>query len=139
MSESKVCLEVAEDAFNAFGEAMCLDFRTEGLDEDSKSGFISNKKRLIAYIQLGALTFNDNSEPVLYPQRTPDYKGKAITFHEQDGACYQSMDGKKEGANIAKLYAIMSAMTGETPAALSKLKGADAKVAQAVVSLFLAA
>lgn len=135
----KVCKEAAEDAFNAFGEAMLLDFDVAAMDEESRAGFEQNKRRVVSYIQTGALTFNDNSEPVLYPQRTPEYAGKTITFHEQDGGCYMAMDLKKKDANISKLYATMGAMTGETSAALSKLKGADAKVAQAVVSLFLAA
>lgn len=133
----KLSKDVAEAEFNRFGEMMDLDFNVDMMDVDDLKGFNNQKNRVVSAIQAGALVVTDIGEPVFTPQRTPEFK-EAITFHEPTGATFISMDKKKAGQDMGKLYTIMQEMTGVHAGQLSKLRGSDAKVCQAVLALFLA-
>ncbi len=132
----KVDREVAEAEFARFGEAMALDFDTERMDEDDRKSFEQAKTRVVDAIISGAVVINEQGEPLFTPQRT-DWEGEPIRFYEPDGATYMAMDRQKRNQDMHKFYAIMAAMTKQSASALSRLKGADAKLCQTMVALFL--
>lgn len=133
--KDKVALEVAEQEFNRFVEAMDLDVNPADMDEDDKKGFEQQRDRVVSAIQAGTVVINDNGEPVFTPQRTKDVE--PITFHEPTGASLMAMDRKKKTEDIGKLYAAMGDMTKNHANVFSKMKMADLKVCMAITTLFL--
>lgn len=133
--KDKVALEVAEQEFNRFVEAMDLDVDPADMDEDDKKGFEQQRDRVVSAIQAGTVVINDNGEPVFTPQRTKDVE--PITFHEPTGASLMAMDRKKKTEDIGKLYAAMGDMTKNHANVFSKMKMADLKVCMAITTLFL--
>lgn len=133
---SSVSREVAESEFERFGDMMALEFDRDRMDEDDRKAFDQSKARVVVAIEAGALVINDNGEPVYTPQRT-EWSADPITFYEPDGSVYLAIDRQKKNQDMHKFYAIMAAMTKQSASVLSKLKGADAKLCQTVVALFL--
>ncbi len=133
--KEKVALEVAEQEFNRFVEAMDLDVDPADMDEDDKKGFEQQRDRVVSAIQFGALVISDSGEPVFTPQRSKDID--PITFHEPTGASLMAMDRKKKTEDIGKLYAAMGDMTKTHAGVFSKMKMADLKVCMAITTLFL--
>lgn len=133
--KDKVALEVAEQEFNRFVEAMDLDVNPADMDEDDKKGFEQQRERVVSAIQAGTVVINDNGEPVFTPQRTKD--ADPITFYEPTGASLMAMDRKKKTEDIGKLYAAMGDMTKNHANVFSKMKMADLKVCMAITTLFL--
>lgn len=133
--KDKVALEVAEQEFNRFVEAMDLDVNPADMDEDDKKGFEQQRDRVVSAIQAGTVVINDNGEPVFTPQRTKD--ADPITFFEPTGASLMAMDRKKKTEDIGKLYAAMGDMTKNHANVFSKMKMADLKVCMAITTLFL--
>ena len=133
--KDKVALEVAEQEFNRFVEAMDLDVNPADMDEDDKKGFEQQRDRVVSAIQAGTVVINDNGEPVFTPQRTKD--ADTITFFEPTGASLMAMDRKKKTEDIGKLYAAMGDMTKNHANVFSKMKMADLKVCMAITTLFL--
>lgn len=134
--EHIIAREVAEQEFNRFCTDMDIDNDISKMDEDDQKGFLNNKETLITAIMDGRLTFNDESEPVYTPKR-----GKfdnPLTFHEPTGASFMAMDRKKSGQDVGKMIALMDELTRSAPGTCSRLKNVDFKVAQSVVTLFLA-
>lgn len=133
--KDKIALEVAEQEFNRFVEAMDLDVNPSDMDEDDKKGFEQQRDRVVSAIQAGTLAISDNGEPVFTPQRSKDID--PITFHEPTGASLMAMDRKKKTEDIGKLYAAMGDMTKTHAGVFSKMKMADLKVCMAITTLFL--
>lgn len=131
----KIAKEVAEQEFDRFVEAMDLDVDPVDMDEEDKKGYHQQRDRVIAAIQAGTLTINDNGEPVFTPQRTKD--AEPLTFHEPTGASLMAMDRKKKTEDVGKMYAVMAEITKSHPSTFAKMKMADLKVCQAVTTLFL--
>ncbi|MEE8574113.1 MAG: hypothetical protein V3T30_01770 [Thermodesulfobacteriota bacterium] len=136
-NDNKIALDVAEAEFKRFTDAMDLDVNTEGMSADEKRDFTVQRDRLIKAIQSGALTINDNGEPVYTPQRA-NAEVNAITFNEPTGASYLAMDRKKVGEDMGKLFSTMADITGTSSGIFSKMKNSDLKVCMAIVTLFLA-
>jgi hypothetical protein len=131
----KVAKEVAEAEFDRFVKAMDLDVDPSDMSEEDKEAFQQQKERLVGAIQSGALTINDDGEPVFTPQRTKD--ADTLTFHEPTGASLMAMDRKKKSEDIGKLYAAMADMTRSHSSTFSKMRMADLKVCMAITTLFL--
>ena len=134
---NKIALDVAENEFNRFTEAMDLDVNTEGMSADEKRDFTIQRDRILRVIQSGALVINDNGEPVYTPQRSGG-EVNPITFHEPTGASYLAMDRKKIGEDMAKLFSTMADVTGTSSGLFGKMKNSDLKVCMAIITLFLA-
>lgn len=134
--ESKVALEVAEQEFSRFVELMDLDVETSGMDEEDRKSFEQQKHRILVAIQAGALIINEAGEPVYTPQRSSGTG--PITFYEPTGASLMAMDRRKKGEDVSKLYAIMSDITKTHVSTFAKMRIADLKVCQAVLTFFLA-
>lgn len=134
MAEQKIATEVAEAEFQRFAEAMDLDTNVERMDEEDKTAFNNQKRRVVRAIEDGNLVVDDKGQPVFTPQlgdTTP------ITFYEPTGASLMSMDKKKANENVAKVFGTLGDMTKTSAGRFAALKGRDVKVCQALYLLFL--
>jgi hypothetical protein len=133
--KDKIALEVAEQEFNRFADAMDLDVDTSSMDKEDSDGFNENKKRIITAIRHGSLVVNDLGQPVFTPRRTND--AEAITFYEPTGASLMAMDRKKKTEDIGKFYAAMGDITKTHANIFSKMKMPDLRICMAITTLFL--
>lgn len=136
MAETKISVEMAEQEFDRFADAMDLEFDTSNMDPEDVKGFDHNKDIIVKAIQKGALIIDDKGQPVYTPQRTNDIP--PIVFHEPTGASLMAMDGGKKAEDVKKLYHVMADVTGREPKLFSSMKMADLKICMAVITLFLA-
>lgn len=135
MAADKISVEMAEQEFDRFAEAMDLEFNTSSMDPEDVKGFDHNKGIIIKAIQKGALIIDDKGQPVYTPQRTNDVT--PIVFHEPTGASLMAMDSGKKAEDVKKLYHVMADVTGREPKLFSSMKMADLKICMAVITLFL--
>jgi hypothetical protein len=136
MAENKISVEMAEQEFERFGEAMDLDFDTSFMDEEDRKGFEGSKRRIVKAIMSGAMIINDEGCPVYTPQRAQG-DVNPITFYEPTGATYMAMDRKKKTEDMGKMMALMADYTQTSSGLFAKMKNADFKVCLAVTTLFL--
>lgn len=135
MAEDKISVEMAEQEFDRFVEAMDLEFDTGAMDQEDVKGFEHNKGIVIKAIQKGVLIIDDNGQPVYTLQRTEGVP--PIVFREPTGASLMAMDNGRKAEDVKKLYNVMADVTGRAPALFSSMKMADLKVCMAVITLFL--
>lgn len=135
MAENKVSVEMAEQEFDRFAEAMDLEFDTANMDQEDVKGFDHNKSIILKAIQKGALIIDEKGQPVYTPQRTSDVS--PIVFREPTGASLMAMDGGKKTEDVKKLYHVMADVTERDAKLFSSMKMADLKVCMAVITLFL--
>jgi len=133
--ENLIPKEMAEADFDRFIEAMDLDVDPAFMDDEDRTAFEKQKRRIIKAMMIGTLIINDNGEAVYTPHRS-DIKDP-ITFHERTGASLMAMDNKKKNQDVAKTYAVMGSMTKTHPGVFSKLKGTDIKVCEAIFALLM--
>lgn len=131
-----VSREVAEEAFKDYCLNMDID-DASGEDEDDKKGFEQHKKLIVKALMDGTLTVNENSELVLTPKRSPKLQDP-LTFREPSAADFMAMDRKKDNAPITKTVVLMDSVTKSAPGTCSKLVGSDFKLAQSIMTLFIA-
>lgn len=136
--EEKVALEVAEQEFNRWAEAMDLDIDPAGMDAEDMAGFNQAKRRIIKAIRKGALVFNDEYEAVYTPQRPGSKHQEPLVFHERTGASLMATNGKKDTHAVSKMYAILGDMCRVPPSTFAGLSGEDAKVSEALFLLLMA-
>jgi hypothetical protein len=136
VEDPKVVKEQAQAEFDQFVKKMDLDLETSDMDQEDLTQFEKQKNKVLREIMRGNLIINDNGEPVYTPHRTSALS-EPITFYEPDCAVILMMDKKKTGQDVGKMYALMGAMTHQSAAMFSKLKGTDYKVCSAIASLFL--
>lgn len=132
--EVVIAPEVAEAEFTRFTEAMDLDVDPEGMDDEDKKGFVDAKRKFVKAVVDGHLVVDDDGQPVYTPIVG---KGAPLVFREPGGAAFMAQDQKKQGHDMAKLFATMAAMTKMPLARFVKMKGRDIKVCIAVTTLFL--
>ena len=132
---STVSNDVAESEFNRWCEAMDLDIDEKYMSEDDLESFQSQKRRIIRYMERGAVVINGEGEAVLKPVKA-DHLDE-ITFHERTGSTIMAADKRKKNDSAGKMYAMIAEMTGLAPAQITKLKGSDIKVAEAIFTLLM--
>lgn len=132
----KIGLDVAENEFDRFMDAMALDDKCENLSEEDKEGFEKNKRVVIKALRKGSLIINDNGEPVFTPTRSEDKK--QITFYEPTGAIFTAQDKRKDTEMFAKLNLSMGNMTKTHASLFVKMAVSDLQICQAIFTLFLA-
>ena len=137
MKDHKVVLEMAEQEFDQWAEAMDLDLDTADMDAEDLTAFSKQKRRIVRAVQKGALVFNDDGEAVYTPQNAKSKHQDAITFHERTGAAVMAMDGKKKGHDISKTYAVMGGMCKAHPSVFAGLVGIDGKICEAIFALLM--
>lgn len=135
--KEKVAVEVAEQEFERFVEAMDLDLNTSDMDADDLAGFNKQKRRIIRAITRGHLVFNENGEAVYTPKHPRTSHKDPITFHERTGASIMAMDGKKKGHDAAKMYSILAEMCKVHPKTFAGMVGEDVKVCEALFALLM--
>lgn len=137
MKENKVNKEVAEQEFETWVDAMDLDLDTSEMDAEDLTAFNKQKKRIIKAIMRGSLVFNENDEAVYTPHRPGTQHKEPITFHERTGAAIMAMDGKKQGHNVAKMYAVLADMCKVHPKTFAMMVGEDIKLCEALFALLM--
>jgi hypothetical protein len=132
-NEERISDEVCEAEFHRFAEGMDLDVDPKHLDDEDKKSLDESKRRFFRAMKMGQLTVNAECEPVF----TPADGGKAIVFHEPKGASFMASDQKKKGHDMAKTFAQIADMTGQSPDRFAKMAGRDVKVCVALYLLFM--
>lgn len=132
---SQVAREVAENEFQRFADLMALDVDVSKMDADDAKSFVQQREVILAAIQRGHMTIDEEGQPIYAPQAD---EGGPIVFYEPTGATFMAMDGKKKNADMSKLFAAMADMTKQPPIRFAKMKNRDMKVCMAVITLFLA-
>lgn len=135
MADQKVATEVAEAEFARWAEGADLNFDPKGWDAEDKKSFTDSKNKLVRAIELGHLVVDDKGRFVYTPQASDERD--PIVFSEPDGGALMSMDQKKKGHDMAKMFALIASITGETEVRFAKMKSRDLKVCQAITALFL--
>lgn len=135
--EPKVALEVAENEYDRFLEAMDIDIDEAKLDAEDLTQYQKQRGKILKAIVAGDLVVNENGEAVYTPSHKESKYTEALTFHERTGASLMAMDGKKKNYDVAKTYAIMGDMCRVHPGVFSKLAGRDIKISEALFSLLM--
>lgn len=133
----KITIEVAEQEFDRFAEAMDLDLDPTSMDVSDLTQFHRQKKILLKELVLGSLIVNEEGEFVYTPKHKRSKYKEPITFYERDGAAMMAMDGKKTGHDVARMYAILSAMCKVPSKTFSSLVGVDIRVSEAIFALLM--
>lgn len=136
----KVSLEVAQNEFERWAEAMDLDIDPSGMDEEDKKGFELAKGKLIRALGNGSLVITDSGEAVFTPQRPGSNWGDnpPLTFHERSGADMMGMDGKKDTQQYKKMFSALGGICKVSPSTFSKLTGSDLAVCESIFVLLMA-
>lgn len=132
--EVKVAKEIAEAEFERFADAMDLDVSTEGLDDEDKRGLEKHRATIVNAIVAGHLVIDESGQPVYSPR---EGNTGAITFREPTGATMMAADQRKKGQDMAKLYAMVAAMTQQPAQRFANMKRRDLRVCEAIAVLFL--
>jgi hypothetical protein len=132
-----IALEVAEQEFDRFAEDMDLDLDVSKMDEDDKTAFEKQKRRILRAIQKGSLVINDDGEAVYTPSHPRSGYTEPLTFHERTGASLMAMDGKKKGHDVAKTYAVLADMCKVHQRVFAGLVGTDVKTCEALFALLM--
>ena len=135
--KEEVTLEVAEVEFERFADAMDIDTEIADMSSDDQAGFMKHKRVVMRAIQYGNLRINENGEAEYTPFRPNSQYKDTLVFHERSGASLMAMDGKKQGQDVAKMYAILADMCKVHPSAFSKLVGTDIKVCESLFALLM--
>ena len=131
----KVNKDVALAEFDRFTSAMDLDVATVDMDQDDLKTFNEIKSKIVNAMIDDRLVINEKGEPVFTP--TGMDESNALTFYEPTGAVLMSMDRRKEGQDMGKMFVLMSAMTKSTDSVFSTMPNRDIKVCSAIVAVFL--
>lgn len=130
---SRMAPEVLDAEFMRFIAAMDIDIDPKGLDDDDKKSLEACKRVVIRALESGKLVVNEAGEPVFTPA-----SGAPITFAEPTGAVFMARDKKKEGHDVAKMFATMAELTHQQPGVFATMPGREVKVCLAITQLFLA-
>lgn len=137
MEDYPVVREVAEQEFDRWAEAMDLDVDTSYMDDDDRTQFEKQRRRVLRALQRGSLVVSESGEAV-YTPRNPGTKATgALTFHERTGASLMAMDGKKKGHDAAKTYAVMADICKTHPSTFAGMVGEDVKVCEAIFAFLM--
>ncbi|MEI0698042.1 hypothetical protein R4K92_03795 [Brachyspira intermedia] len=136
--EIKIERKTAEIEFNDFCEMWDIDNDVSTMSEEDKEGFEKQKNTIIKAIMQGRLTINKEDRTLKYiVSEFSEKSGEELKIRRLKGADYMSMDNYKEKENVHKMYSVIGNMIGRDPKFISNLDGADSKLLQAVMILFI--
>lgn len=136
--EIKIERKTAEIEFNDFCEMWDIDNNVSIMSEEDKEGFEKQKNTIIKAIMQGRLTINKEDRTLNYiVSEFSEKSGEELKIRRLKGADYMSMDNYKEKENVHKMYSVIGNMIGRDPKFISNLDGADSKLLQAVMILFI--
>ena len=134
-SKYKVAAEVAEEEFERLAVSMDLDTDTSRMGEEERADFEGLKAKLLDAMRQGNLSVDEQGRAVYKPKADD---GAPLVFNEPDGAALMAMDGRKKGHDVAKMYAVIAAMTEQPVKRISQLKNRDLKIVLALATFLLA-
>ncbi len=137
MSEVKVNIESAEDAFDKFCFEMDIENDLSTMNDDEEAIFTKSKRLIIRQIVAGNLTFNDDGEAVFTPCRPKSKYKEPLTFHERTGAHVRAGDGKRENDHVARMHSVLGAICHVPPKVFSGMAGVDLKTCEALFLLLM--
>ncbi|WP_304333555.1 hypothetical protein [Brachyspira innocens] len=136
--EIKIERKTAEIEFNDFCEMWDIDNDVSIMSEEDKEGFEKQKNTIIKAIMQGRLTLNKEDRTLNYiVSEFSEKSGEELKIRRLKGADYMSMDNYKEKENVHKMYSVIGNMIGRDPKFISNLDGADSKLLQAIMILFI--
>ena len=136
--EIKIERKTAEIEFNDFCEMWDIDNDVSIMSEEDKEGFEKQKNTIIKAIMQGRLTINKEDRTLNYiVSEFSEKSGEELKIRRLKGADYMSMDNYKEKENVHKMYSVIGNMIGRDPKFISNLDGADSKLLQAIMILFI--
>ena len=133
--KSKTGDDVAEAEFNRFVDKMDLDVDDTMLNDEVKAALVLNRRRFLRAIKAGSLVVDEDGVPTFTPVKSENKN--PIIFHEPTGASLMAMDRKKEGADVGKMFAIMSDFTKQNQNVFAGLLTSDLNVCTAIATLYL--
>lgn len=138
--EFPIAREVAEEEFNKLAQAWEIDTDTDAMDEDDRTGFATQRRRIVDAVMRGRLVFQPETATLDYTLVQPPAAGPSMfTLRMPTGAAMMAFDGGKLGQNVGKLNRFIGHMTKQ-PAGFfgsDRCGGIDLRVFQGVAALFL--
>lgn len=135
-----IAREVAEVEFEKLAQAWEIDTDIEAMDEDDRTGFATQRRRIVDAVMRGRLVFQPETATLDYTLVQPPSSGPAsFTIRMPNGAAMMGFDGGKIGQNVGKLNRFIGHMTKQ-PAGFfgsDRCGGIDLRVFQGVAALFL--
>lgn len=139
MEENKITLEMAEEEFKNYCEAVDLDCDESVMSEEDLAAFLPHKEKIVKAIQKGTAIIDDDTiEYTLSPKSDGNLAGMKIKIGRPNAKMFSGMDGFKETQTVKRTQGAMSALCGLDIGVFTKMEIKDWKFFNAVCSLFLA-
>jgi len=135
--QETVSPDMAEVEFGRFATAWDLDTDTDTMEEADESEFLNLKRKLCRAIASGALTINDDGNPVYAPRWSSFESLSDLTFTPPKGDAVLKLDKFKEQQLIHRVNSYMGSMCGLPAQTFGKMSEKDLKICRAIVQLFL--
>lgn len=139
MEENKITLEMAEEEFKNWCEAVDLDCDESVMNEEDLKSFLPHKKRIMKGIQKGnAVIDGETIEYTLSNKSVEGLAGKKIVIPRPSAKLFAGMDGFKDNQGVKKIQGAMSALCGLDIGVFAKMEIPDWKFFNSVCVLFMA-
>jgi hypothetical protein len=134
-----IAREVAEESFDQFCDYWEIDTDPEGMNQEDKDGFRSEKSKIVNAIMKGRLVYNsDNTFTYTVSDKTEKIKGQQLTLKRPGGRQLRQADRAKEGKHVEKSYNVLASMMDDDISLIDGLDMIDLKPLLSISSLFLA-
>lgn len=132
--------EFSEDAagaeFDRWAELCEFDLDPRFMSQEGQEDCARRRHIAEREIMSGRITIDDEGN-LSYQMKIPVKGVEVVSFPvDPDGTALLAFDTTKDGRNIAKLYAMIQAMTGMPPGTMAAMKRRDREVVQAVAGFF---
>lgn len=134
----KIDLKTAEAEFNRFVEAWDIDNDVSEMNEEDRSDFETQARKIIRAIRKGNAEVSLDGDIITYHLQRSVHETKSLEFRIPTGEAWIAMDRYKEQKSIHKFNAFVAAATKKPIQIFSSMDGRDMKFVQAVAVLFLA-
>jgi hypothetical protein len=133
---SAIDFETAELMFAEFADNWRIKTDTSKFKKDDLESFEQSKERIIDCYMDGRLENIDN-KTLEYKFAFPEDIGcTSIKIRRPRGSTYMQADSGKKDDAMAKMFFMLSEMTGKNNAFYSKVDGVDIKTLTAITTLF---
>lgn len=139
-NEVVISEEIAEEEFKKWADDNEIDIDTQKMSSEEKDSFDLMKGRIIKAISKGLLVIDDNGNfaYTISGKSQPGYAGSKLTISQPTGQAFIATDNFKQGQNVHKSMAILSALTGKDVKFFTNLHVKDYKVLDAIATFMLA-
>lgn len=138
-SKNKVDAHTAEQEFNRFAVAWEIDNNLDGMSNEDRAGFDTQKSRIVRAIMSGHLSVDESGDELTYKLKKGDRFDNLgeLKFEMPSGDAYTAMDQHKEHHYNTKINAFLARMTKQSPKTFANMHALDRKVCEAIAALFL--